>query len=104
MNEFACCSKYKECSNIGRCIQQEPFYSYNLINGQIVSFDEAPEQGDRLQVRILQSTVSSDRPRPRILNIVYGTLSNYATITIVATDITYGTTAVIGGKKITRID
>ena len=85
-------------------IQQEPFYSYTLMDGHIVVFDEAPESGDRLQVRILKSTVSSDRPRPRVLNIVYGALSNYTTITIVATDITYGTTAMIGDKKFTRID
>jgi hypothetical protein len=85
-------------------IQQEPFYSYTLVNGRVVVFDEAPEQGDRIQVRILQSTVSSDRPRPRVVNIVYGALSNYTTITIVATDITYGTTAKIGDKRFTRID
>ena len=85
-------------------IQQEPFYSYTLIDGHVVVFDEAPEMGDRLQVRILKSTVSSDRPRPRVVNIVYGSLSNYATITIVATDITYGTTAKIGNRKFTRVD
>lgn len=85
-------------------IQQEPFYSYTVMNGRIVVFDEAPELGDRLQVRILKSTVSSDRPRPRIVNIAYGNLSSYTTITIVATDITYGTTAKIGDKKFTRVD
>jgi hypothetical protein len=85
-------------------IQQEPFYSYTLVNGHIVVFDEAPESGDRIQVRILRSTVSSDRPRPRILDIIYGSVSRYTTITIIATDITYGTGAKIGGQPITRID
>jgi hypothetical protein len=74
------------------------------MDGHVVVFDEAPEMGDRLQVRILKSTVSSDRPRPRIVNIFYGSLSGYTTITIIATDITYGTTAKIGNKKFTRID
>ena len=85
-------------------IQQEPFYSYTLIDGHIVVFDEAPEYGDRIQVRILRSTVSSDRPRPRILDVIYGSVSNYTTITIIATDITYGTGAKVGGQPITRID
>ncbi|CAB4241487.1 hypothetical protein UFOVP71_25 [uncultured Caudovirales phage] len=85
-------------------IQQEPFYSYTLINGNIVSFDEAPELNDRVQVRILKSTVSSDRPRPKITGVAYGQVGQYATITITATDVTYGTGARIGNTQITRID
>lgn len=85
-------------------IQQEPYYSYTLIDGHIMAFDEAPEPGDRLQVKILKSTASSDRPRPRIVDVSYGIISNYSTITVVATDITYGTGAKIGGRPITRID
>jgi hypothetical protein len=85
-------------------IQQEPFFSFNLIDGHLLAFDEAPEQNDRISVRILKSTVTSDRPRPKIVNIYYGTVSNYSTITIVATDITYGTTVKIGGKSVSRID
>ena len=85
-------------------IQQEPFYSYTLVDGHIVQFDEAPESGDRIQVRILKSTVSSDRPRPRIINVVYGSLSNYAVITVVATDITFGSSVKIGNRSFTRID
>lgn len=85
-------------------IQQEPFYSYTLVDGHIVQFDEAPESGDRIQVRILRSTVSSDRPRPRIVNVIYGSLSNYAIITVVATDITFGSSVKIGNRSFTRID
>lgn len=85
-------------------IQQEPFYSYTIINGNIVSFDEAPELNDRVQVRILRSTVSSDRPRPKITGVSYGQVAQYTTITVVATDITYGTGARIGNTQITRID
>ncbi len=85
-------------------IQQEPFYSYTIINGNIVSFDEAPEAGDRIQVRILRSTVSSDRPRPKVIGVSYGNIAQFTTITITATDITYGTGARIGSTPITRID
>jgi hypothetical protein len=85
-------------------IQQEPFYSYTLVDGHIVAFDEAPEAGDRIQVKILNSTVSTDRARPKILNISYGEIAQYTTITIVGTDIPYGTGAKIGSTTITRID
>jgi len=85
-------------------VTQEPFYSYTIINGNIVAFDEAPEDGDRIQVRILRSNTTTDRPRPKILNIIYGTLSNYHVITVVATDITYGTGVKIGDVPVTRID
>ena len=85
-------------------IQQEPFYSFTLVDGHIVTFDEAPESGDRIQVKILNATVATDRPRPRITNVSYGSLSGYATITITATDITRGTGAKIGLQAMTRID
>lgn len=85
-------------------IQQEPFYSFTLVNGHIVQFDEAPEAGDRIQVKILNATVATDRPRPRIINVSYGSLSGYATITITATDIARGTGARIGLQAMTRID
>jgi len=85
-------------------VTQEPFYSYTIINGNIVLFDEAPESGDRIQVRILRSNTSTDRPRPKVLNVSYATLNNYIAITIVVTDITYGTGAKIGDVPITRID
>lgn len=85
-------------------IQQEPYYSYTLVNGHIVAFDELPEAGDRIQVKILNATVSTDRARPRVLDVSYGTVAQFTTITIVATDIIYGTGAKIGGQPITRID
>lgn len=85
-------------------VTQEPFYSYTIINGNIVAFDEPPEDGDRIQVRILRSSTSTDRPRPKILNVIYGTLSNYHVITVVVTDITFGTGAIIGDIPVTRID
>jgi hypothetical protein len=85
-------------------ITQEPYYSYNVINGNILSFDEAPETSDRIQVRILRSNTTSDRPRPMITNISYSALGPYTTISIVASDITYGTSAKIGNTNITRID
>jgi hypothetical protein len=85
-------------------IQQEPIYSFILTNGHIVTFDEAPESGDKIQVKILTTSAQTDRPRPRITNIIYGTINNYTTITITATDITYGTGVKIGDKTVTRID
>jgi len=85
-------------------VTQEPFYSYTIINGNIVAFDEAPEDGDRIQVRILRSNTTTDRPRPKILEVIYGTLSNYHVITLVVTDITYGTGAKIDNIPVTRID
>jgi hypothetical protein len=85
-------------------VTQEPFYSYTIINGNIVAFDEAPEDGDRIQVRILRSNTSTDRPRPKILGVSYSNISNYYIITVVVTDITYGTGAIIGDMPVTRID
>lgn len=85
-------------------VQQEPYYSYTLIDGNLLAFDEPPELNDRLQVKILRSNSTSDRPRPKITSIIYGSLSNYATITIEASDITYGTSVKIGEQDITRID
>ena len=85
-------------------ISQEPYYSYTIIDGHIINFDEAPEVGDRIQVKILKSTTATDRPRPRIKQISYGNVSNFTTISIVATDITYGTGVKIGNQAITRID
>jgi hypothetical protein len=85
-------------------VTQEPFYSYTIINGNIVAFDEAPEVNDRIQVRILRSNTTTDRPRPKIISVSYSTLGNYIAITVVATDLTYGTGAKIGDIPVTRID
>ena len=85
-------------------ITQEPYYSYTIIDGTTLTFDEAPAQSDRIQVRILRSNTTSDRPRPKITNISYSTLGAFTTISVVCLDITYGTGAKIGGQAITRID
>jgi hypothetical protein len=85
-------------------IQQEPFYSYTLIDGHIVLFDEPPAENDRLQVRILQTTNTTDRPRPKITSISYSAISNYTAISIVASDVTYGTGAKLNDVAVTRID
>lgn len=85
-------------------IEQQPSYSYTLVDNHIVSFDGLPESGDIVQVKILKSTTSTDRPRPRITQISYSTISSFTTITIVATDITYGTGVKIGNRPVTRID
>lgn len=85
-------------------ITQEPYYSYTVINGTTLSFDEAPELGDRIQVRILRSNTTSDRPRPKITDISYSTIGPYTTISVVCLDISYGTGAKIGNQAITRID
>lgn len=85
-------------------ITQEPYYSYTIVDGVTLTFDEAPAQGDRIQVRILRSNTTSDRPRPKIRNISYSTIGSYTTVSVLATDITYGTGAKIGDKTITRID
>lgn len=85
-------------------ITQEPYYSYTIIDGTTLTFDEAPASGDRIQVKILRSNTTSDRPRPKIIDITYSTIGQYTTISVVATDITYGTGAKIGSYPITRID
>lgn len=85
-------------------IQQEPFYSYTIVDGTIVTFDEAPEQGDRIQVRILRSSATSERPRPKVTSISYSTIGIYTAISIVGIDITYGTGVKIDDQMITRID
>lgn len=85
-------------------ITQEPYYSYSVVEGNILTFDEAPELGDRIQVRILKSNTTSDRPRPKITGISYSTLGSFTTISVVCLDITYGTGAKIGNQAITRID
>jgi hypothetical protein len=85
-------------------ITQEPYYSYGIVSGNIVTFDEAPSLGDRIQIRILRSNTSSDRPRPKITRISYSTLGPYTTISVVCLDTTYGTGAKIGNQAITRID
>lgn len=85
-------------------ITQEPYYSYTIIDGTTLTFDEAPAESDRIQVRILRSNTTSDRPRPKITNISYSTLGAYTTISVICLDTTYGTGAKIGGQSITRID
>jgi len=85
-------------------ITQEPYYSYTIVDSTTLAFDEAPEPGDRIQVRILRSNTTSDRPRPKIIDITYSTLGSYTTVSIVAHDIAYGTGVKIGDKHITRID
>ncbi len=85
-------------------ILQKPGYSYILANGDTLVFDEVPETGDLIEVRILKSTVTNDRPRPTVTGVSYGTVANYTTITITATDITFGTGAKIDDDVITRID
>jgi hypothetical protein len=85
-------------------IVQQPNYSYTVINGATLAFDEVPESGDLIEVRILRSTVTNDRPRPTITAVSYSNIAQYSTITIEATDITFGTGARVGGQAITRID
>ena len=85
-------------------IVQQPNYSYTVINGETLAFDEVPESGDLIEVRILRSTVTNDRPRPTITAVSYSNIAQYTTITIEATDITFGTGARVGGQAITRID
>lgn len=85
-------------------ITQEPYYSYSIIDGTTLAFDEAPAQSDRIQVRILRSNTTSDRPRPKVTDITYSQMGQYTTISVVCLDTTYGTGAKIGGQAITRID
>ena len=85
-------------------ITQEPYYSYTIIDGVTLTFDEAPAYGDRIQVRILRSNTTSDRPRPKVASVSYSAIGPYTTVTVVCTDISYGTGAKIGNQAITRID
>jgi hypothetical protein len=85
-------------------IVQQPNYSYTVINGLTLAFDEIPESGDLIEVRTLRSTVTNDRPRPTVTAVSYSTIAQFTTITIQATDITFGTGARIGEQSVTRID
>lgn len=85
-------------------ITQEPYYSYTIVDGTTLTFDEAPALYDRIQVRILRSNTTSDRPRPKIIDVSYSVIGSYTTVSVVAHDITYGTGAKIGSYNITRID
>jgi hypothetical protein len=85
-------------------ITQEPYYSYSVIDGTTLAFDEAPAESDRIQVRILRSNTTSDRPRPKVTDISYSVLGPYTTISVVCLDVAYGTGAKIGNQAITRID
>ena len=85
-------------------ITQEPYYSYTIVDGTTLTFDEAPALYDRIQVRILRSNTTSDRPRPKIIDVSYSVIGSYTTVSVVAHDITYGTGAKICSYNITRID
>ena len=85
-------------------IAQQPFYSYTVVSGNQLLFDEAPEANDIIEVRVLKGSATTDRPRPVISNISYSTIASFTTVTFNATDITYGTGAKIGNIAIQRID
>lgn len=85
-------------------IVQQPNYSYIVINGNTLAFDEIPELNDLIEVRILRSTVTNDRPRPTVTAVSYSTIAQYTTVTIEATDITFGTGARVGEQSVSRID
>lgn len=86
-------------------IAQKPFYSYNVIDGHRLVFDEPPENNDIIEVRILKGSATTDRPQPIITAISYSSTVEYPTIiSVVATDITYGTGAKINGVPVSRID
>ena len=85
-------------------IAQQPFYSYTVVDGNRLLFDEAPEANDIIEVRVLKGSATTDRPRPIVSNIAYSTIASFNVITFNATDITYGTGAKINGVPIQRID
>jgi len=86
-------------------IAQKPFYSYNVIDGHRLLFDEPPENGDIIEVRILKGSATTDRPQPVITGISYSSSVEYPTIvSVTVTDITYGTGAKINGITVSRID
>lgn len=86
-------------------IAQQPFYSYNVVDGNRLIFDEPPENNDLIEVRILKGSATTDRPRPVITDISYSSNLQYSNIvSITATDVTYGTGAKINGIAISRID
>jgi len=85
-------------------IAQQPFYSYTVIDGTRLLFDEAPEANDIIEVRVLKGSATTDRPRPVISNISYSRIGIYNIITFNATDITFGTGAKIDGISIARIE
>ena len=85
-------------------IAQQPFYSYTVVDGTRLLFDEAPEANDIIEVRVLKGSATTDRPRPVVSNIAYSTIATFNVVTFNATDITYGTGAKIGNIAIQRID
>ena len=85
-------------------IAQQPFYSYTVVDGTRLLFDEAPEANDIIEVRVLKGSATTDRPRPVVSNIAYSTIATFNVVTFNATDITYGTGAKIGNVAIQRID
>jgi len=86
-------------------IAQQPFYSYNVVDGNRLIFDEPPENNDLIEVRILKGSATTDRPRPVISDISYSSSLDYPKIvSITATDVAYGTGAKINGVVISRID
>ena len=85
-------------------IAQQPFYSYTVVDGTRLLFDEAPEANDIIEVRVLKGSSTTDRPRPTVSNISYSRIGIYNIITFNATDITLGTGAKIDGISIARIE
>lgn len=87
-------------------IAQKPLYSYVVTNGDKLVFDEAPESGSIIEVRILVGQLTTDRPRPKISNIAYSETAApvFNLITFNVTEMTYGMGAKIGDVPIAHIE
>ncbi|MDB2315346.1 hypothetical protein N9V27_00045 [bacterium] len=87
-------------------IAQKPLYSYVVTNGDKLVFDEAPESGSIVEVRILVGQSTTDRPRPKISNIAYSETAApvFNLITFNVTEMTYGFGAKIGTVPIAHIE
>ena len=87
-------------------IAQKPLYSYVVTNSDQLVFDEAPESGSTIEVRILVGQSTTDRPRPKISNIAYSETAApvFNLITFNVTELSYGMGAKVGDVPIAHIE
>jgi hypothetical protein len=87
-------------------VAQKPLYSYVVTNSDQLVFDEAPESGSVIEVRILLGHTTTDRPRPKISNISYSvtTAPVFNLIIFNVTEMAYGFGAKIGNIPIAHIE
>jgi hypothetical protein len=85
-------------------VTQHPSVSYTLTGTHTVTFDEIPETGDLIEVRILKGQTTTDRPRPEITAVSYSGQSPFLSIvTITVSNVTQGFGAKVNGETVPQI-